>query len=122
MMCWRWEKCCEVLAEIEPDDRPSEVAAGITAVSPAGFIRGSNSGGCNHFQAELLDNYYGVWRRVKTCLSGDDLRAMGLKPGPSYGVWLDTLLAARLDGEIKDEAGELALLRQLAAEDFPVQR
>ncbi len=110
------------LDEFQPDDRPSDVSRELRPYPARVLLAARIVVDASHFKADLLDRYYSVWRRVKTCLSGDDLRAMGLKPGPSYGVWLDTLLAARLDGEIKDEAGELALLRQLAAEDFPVQR
>ncbi len=66
-------------------------------------------------QAQLLDNYYGEWRQVKTAVTGHTLRQMGLKPGPEYSVILDKLLAARLDGEVTDEAGEQALLAELIA-------
>ncbi len=50
---------------------------------------------------------------VKTAVSGDDLRAMGLKPGPAYGIILNQLLAARLDGQISSVAEEQALLEQI---------
>jgi hypothetical protein len=53
---------------------------------------------------------------VKTAVTGDTLREMGLKPGPQFGFWLEKLLAARLDGEVGSEAEELALLHQLLQE------
>jgi len=53
-----------------------------------------------------LDRYMAEWRHVRTALTGDDLRALGLPPGPVYTRILDALLAARLDGEITDVAGE----------------
>ncbi|MCA9923836.1 MAG: hypothetical protein KC421_15770, partial [Anaerolineales bacterium] len=59
------------------------------------------------------EQYYREWRFVKTAVTGHDLRKMGLKPGPHFAVLLDTLLAARLDGQIVDEAGEMALLQTL---------
>ena len=62
---------------------------------------------------ELLDLYYSDWRFVKTSLSGADLRELGLNPGPSFAVYLDRLLSARLDGLIEDEAGERALLMEM---------
>jgi tRNA nucleotidyltransferase/poly(A) polymerase len=34
-------------------------------------------------------------------LTGDDLKVMGLKPGPQFKKWLDQLRAAQLDGELK---------------------
>jgi tRNA nucleotidyltransferase (CCA-adding enzyme) len=53
-----------------------------------------------------LDRYMAEWRHVRPALTGDDLRALGLPPGPVYTRILDALLAARLDGEVTDEAGE----------------
>ncbi|MCA9952184.1 MAG: CBS domain-containing protein [Anaerolineales bacterium] len=70
----------------------------------------------NPFKAQLLDKYYSEWRHVKTSLSGADLRLMGLKPGPTYSIWLERLLAARLNGEINDETGERLLLAELIQE------
>lgn len=63
--------------------------------------------------APLLDTYQRKWRHVQPVLNGNDLRDMGLKPGPQFAHLLDALLAARLDGEVADEADERALLAQL---------
>lgn len=65
---------------------------------------------------DLIEQYYGEWRLLKTAVTGDDLRALGLKPGPDFAVILDRLLAARLDGEVTDESGERALLKALIGE------
>ncbi len=62
---------------------------------------------------ELLDTYFGEWRFVKTSLSGDDLRELGLSPGPSFARYLDRLLAARLDGLVEDESAERELLMEM---------
>ena len=60
-----------------------------------------------------LDRYMAEWRHVRPVVNGDDLRAAGLPPGPAYTRILDALLAARLDGEVADEAAERALLGRL---------
>jgi tRNA nucleotidyltransferase (CCA-adding enzyme) len=52
-------------------------------------------------------------QHVKPILSGADLKAMGLKPGPSFKKLLDSLLAARLNGEVSTEAEERRFLHQL---------
>ncbi len=57
--------------------------------------------------------YQKEYRRVEPLLSGDDLRAMGLKPGPLFGQLLSALRDARLDGKIKTREEEQALLRKL---------
>jgi tRNA nucleotidyltransferase (CCA-adding enzyme) len=64
-----------------------------------------------------LEWYFREGRMVETAVSGDDLRQMGLKPGPQFGILLDRLLAARLDGAVTDEAGERALLARLLADE-----
>ncbi len=49
-------------------------------------------------------------------ITGDDLRAAGLPPGPAYKRLLDTLHSALLDGHAPDEASQRALLATLLAE------
>ncbi|WP_420641839.1 CBS domain-containing protein [Candidatus Leptofilum sp.] len=66
--------------------------------------------------ASLIEDYLQKWRDVKTAVTGDTLKKMGLKPGPQFGVLLEKLLAAKLDGHVTTEAEELVLLDQLLAE------
>jgi tRNA nucleotidyltransferase (CCA-adding enzyme) len=54
-----------------------------------------------------------TYQHVKQILSGADLKAMGLKPGPQFKTLLDSLLAARLNGEVRTEAEERRFLHQL---------
>lgn len=92
--------------------RPSEVATLLRAARPRvlaiAFVacEGAPAAG-------LIERYQREWRFVRTSVTGDSLRSHGLKPGPEYSIILDRLLAARLDGEIDDEAGELELLQQI---------
>ena len=51
-------------------------------------------------------------KSVKTALAGRDLQAMGLQPGPQYKTILGKLLDARIDGMIKTEAEERALVEK----------
>lgn len=53
------------------------------------------------------------WRWVKPVTTGDDLRALGLPPGPAYGRILSRLRKAWLDDEVKSYADEQRLLQQL---------
>ncbi len=61
--------------------------------------------------------YLTDWRNVKAPLNGNDLKALGYKPGPQYSKMLDDLLAATLDGAevVCDRASAEAFL----AEHFP---
>jgi tRNA nucleotidyltransferase (CCA-adding enzyme) len=51
-------------------------------------------------------------RRMKTALTGRDLQAMGLEPGPQYKTILGKLLAARIDGKVSTEEEERILVRK----------
>jgi hypothetical protein len=53
------------------------------------------------------------WRWVKPVTAGDDLRALGLTPGPQYSTLLTRLRKAWLDDEVKSYAEERALLQTL---------
>ncbi len=66
--------------------------------------------------AQLIERYLQEWRGVKTAVTGDTLKKMGLKSGPQFGILLEKLLAARLDGAVSSEAEELALLEKLLGE------
>ncbi len=51
-------------------------------------------------------------RTTKTVLTGRDLQAMGLQPGPQYKTILGKLLDARIDGRVTTEAAERAFVRK----------
>lgn len=63
-------------------------------------------------QRRLL-RYQSEWRLAETELSGNDLKALGLSPGPLFGRLLDALLDARLDGKVSTREDEEALLEKL---------
>ncbi|MEH1776562.1 CBS domain-containing protein [Nostoc sp.] len=56
--------------------------------------------------------YLTVWANVQPLLNGNDLKKLGYKPGPQYRQILDDVLAATLDGVIKDRAEAEEFLAQ----------
>ena len=52
-------------------------------------------------------------RGIAPLLSGDDLRGLGLQPGPSFGKVKERLLQGKLDGELENREDELRLVRSL---------
>jgi len=64
---------------------------------------------------QRLLHYQTNWCLVEIELTGDDLKAMGLKPGPLFGRLLETLRDARLDGKVSTREEEETLLRKLLA-------
>lgn len=53
------------------------------------------------------------YQYVRPVLTGVELKAMGLKPGPQFKKILDRLLDARLNGEVKSETEERELVARL---------
>jgi tRNA nucleotidyltransferase (CCA-adding enzyme) len=72
----------------------------------------------NQRARERIRLYASEWRDVRPATGGHDLRRRGLPPGPCYGRILARLRAARLDGELADDAGEQRLLETLLEGDF----
>ena len=58
--------------------------------------------------------YLTTYQHVKPLLNGQNLKAIGLKPGPTYKKVLAQLLDARLNGAVKTENEERELVKRLA--------
>ena len=54
--------------------------------------------------------YLTIWANVQPPLNGNDLKALGYKPGPQFKGILSELLTAKLDGVVSDRASALAFL------------
>jgi tRNA nucleotidyltransferase (CCA-adding enzyme) len=70
--------------------------------------------GSGRQQGQLL-RYQTEWRLVEPEITGDDLKAMGLRPSPLFGQLLEVLRDARLDGKVGTRVEEEALLQELLA-------
>ena len=64
---------------------------------------------------QRLDQYQRRLRHIRSILTGDDLRRMGLPPGRLYSQILTRLRAALLDGEIASREDEERLVREMLA-------
>jgi len=87
--------------------RPSEVVACLESLNESALAAAY---ALRPGWRSLIDQYLARWRHVRATLTGDDLIARGLKPGPDFKRILWELRAARLDGLVKSEAEELELL------------
>lgn len=63
-----------------------------------------------------VDRFRATWRRVHPLLTGEDLKELGLPPGPIYREILARLRAGRLDGKITTRAEEVAWVTTWMAE------
>jgi len=61
---------------------------------------------------KFVSLYVTQLRGVTSSVTGDDLKAVGLPPGPRYREILDTVLSARLNGEVSTREDELKIVTQ----------
>jgi tRNA nucleotidyltransferase (CCA-adding enzyme) len=66
--------------------------------------------------AARIQGFLTISNGTKISVSGHDLGAWGLKPGPHYQRIFREVLNAKLDGKLKNKAEELLLARKIAGE------
>jgi len=62
---------------------------------------------------KVISHYLTELRNIKTILTGDDLKAMGIQPGPVYSKILRKLLEEKLRGIVKTREAEEKFVRSL---------
>jgi tRNA nucleotidyltransferase (CCA-adding enzyme) len=67
---------------------------------------------------KAIGDFLSTTRRVRPILRGDDLRALGIRPGPIYRDILNSLLYARMDGHVQSRDDELRFVRRRFARAF----
>ncbi len=68
---------------------------------------------------KAIGDFLSAKGKVRPFLRGDDLRALGIRPGPIYRDILNSLLYARLDGHVQSRDDELRFVRRRFARAFP---
>jgi tRNA nucleotidyltransferase (CCA-adding enzyme) len=68
-----------------------------------------------NLQKHIFD-FFSIYNGMRICVGGDDLRILGVLPGPEYQKILAKVLAAKLKGQVNGRQTELALVKKLAAE------
>jgi tRNA nucleotidyltransferase (CCA-adding enzyme) len=71
---------------------------------------------------KVISQYLTELRKAKTILSGEDLKQMGIKPGPLYSRILKELLDERLRGHLKSREDEERFVRSLSIKLAEKQR
>jgi tRNA nucleotidyltransferase (CCA-adding enzyme) len=107
----------EELSSLPKGAKPSQVVFILRNYQPRVLLVGLIAVEPDSELGLMIDSYQRDWRKVRTSLNGNDLLDMGLKAGPQIGLLLDRLLAARLDGEIRDDEEERKLLEVLVESD-----
>jgi tRNA nucleotidyltransferase (CCA-adding enzyme) len=107
------EQLLRDLAALPADARPSQWAKVLRPHPGRVLLAVLAALGPDAPASAAIQNFWRSWRFVRPVINGNDLLVMGIKPGPEIGRLLDRLLTARLDGEVRDEAAEGALLAKL---------
>ncbi|GAB4571186.1 MAG: CBS domain-containing protein [Anaerolineae bacterium] len=101
-----------LLAEQQP---PSKVASTLDGLSTLGLLVAWAIAPTYNARRQIVQ-YVTEWRHVRQTFTGEDLKALGLKPGPLYKRLLTRLRNARLDGEVSSYDEERALVERLLSE------
>ncbi len=101
------------LTELEDASQPvSRIAAILDRATPAALLLLSIVED-DPLLNERLRLYTTTWRHIHPSLAGNDLRKMGIKPGPIYGHILRHLRAGLLDGELEPGEAEWKIAAQM---------
>ena len=65
-----------------------------------------------NFKQHLAD-FFEIYNGMRLCVSGDDLGGLGVLPGPEYQKIFAKVLAAKLNGQVRNRQTELALIKKL---------
>ena len=105
---------CHLLQDLPllSDAAPSEIVARLEDVPPLGLYAAYLAAPAET-EREVLRTYVTRWQHVAPTITGHDLRARGLPPGPQYKRLLTALRNAWLDGEINTPEEEAQLLEKL---------
>jgi tRNA nucleotidyltransferase (CCA-adding enzyme) len=101
-------------SQLVKEDRPSAICR-LLEPYPARVLATTWLATDSKEVAEILLRYQTDWRLVEPIITGNDLKDMGLKPGPLFGRLLRALRDARLDGEVSSRKEEEAFLEHLLA-------
>jgi tRNA nucleotidyltransferase (CCA-adding enzyme) len=90
---------------------PSETVAWFRGLSPEILLYGM-SRSANEQVQRTISHYFTHLRSMASELTGQDLKEMGVPPGPVYKTILQQLLDARLDGRLQTRKEEQAFVRR----------
>ena len=68
----------------------------------------------NRYLQKNIEDFFQIYNGMRVCICGDDLRRMGIRPGPYYQKIFTRVLKEKLEGKIKTKEQELALMRKMA--------
>ncbi len=70
---------------------------------------------------KAISRYYTQLRTIQTAIGGEDLKALGLKPGPLFREILEKVREAKLNGKVETREDEMRMVREWLATGIPQQ-
>lgn len=67
----------------------------------------------NPYLKKHIEDFLEIYTDIRVCVSGNELRKMGIAPGPLYQKIFAKVLKAKLNGLVKTEEEEMALIKKL---------
>jgi tRNA nucleotidyltransferase (CCA-adding enzyme) len=67
----------------------------------------------NHNIKRHIEDFFKIYNNIRLHISGEDLRRLGIAPGPNYQKIFTKVLNAKLNGRVKTKEEELALISKL---------
>ncbi|MBD1866980.1 CBS domain-containing protein [Cyanobacteria bacterium FACHB-471] len=110
---WQLEQIEAALATLPNLERPSQVVQQLRQYDWSTLLLVAIAS--PHSIRKIIWRYRTTWAQMKAPLDGNDLKALGYKPGQQFKEILEALLLATLDGMISDRDQAVAFL----AEHFP---
>lgn len=93
--------------------RPSEIYALLEPLSYESILM-LKSLSADRWLQRHIEDFFGRYNGMRISVSGDELRSLGLSPGPVYQKIFTRLLHAKLDGSIKTPEEEIAFIKKIA--------
>lgn len=95
-----------------PDTRPSKIFALLEPLSYEEILL-IKAKYRNAFIKKHIEDFFEIYNGMRILITGDDLRKLGLMPGPYYQKIFTRVLNAKLDGQARNREEELALIKKL---------
>ncbi|MBF2098876.1 MAG: CCA tRNA nucleotidyltransferase [Gloeomargaritaceae cyanobacterium C42_A2020_066] len=105
------ESCDALQRCLQSAGRPSQVVAQLEPLGSETLVLLAATG--PPWLRRLIRRYWSTWSQIRPFLTGDDLQALGYRPGPTFRGLLQHLRAATLDGVLRDRPAALAYLQSL---------
>jgi len=94
----------------DPKLTPSRIYRLLHGYSPPAIVANSLAGD-SPIAGQHIQLFLNKLRYVKSALTGNDLKRMGIAPGPKMKEILQRLHEARLDGKVTNKQGEVDLVK-----------